>query len=80
MVISGAGPNLNSGLCTLKIAAQITAYKTMVTVYNTRIESPHDYQEINLSDYNQSEMANQRLSDEAASGELWIALGPSELR
>lgn len=39
-----------SSRCSLKIAAQITAYKTMVTVYNTRIESPHDYQEINLSD------------------------------
>ena len=36
--------------CSLKIATQITAYKTMVTVYNSRIESPHDYQEINLSD------------------------------
>lgn len=36
--------------CSLKIAAQITAYKTMVTVYGTRIEAPHDYQEINLSD------------------------------
>lgn len=39
-----------SSRCSLKIAAQLTAYKTMVTVYNTRIESPHDYQEINLSD------------------------------
>ena len=39
-----------SSRCSLKIAAQITAYKTMVTVYNTRIEAPHDYQEINLSD------------------------------
>lgn len=39
-----------SSRCNLKIAAQITAYKTMVTVYNTRIEAPHDYQEINLSD------------------------------
>jgi hypothetical protein len=36
--------------CSLKIAAQITAYKTMVTVYNSRIEAPHDFQEINLSD------------------------------
>jgi hypothetical protein len=36
--------------CSLKIAAQITAYKTFVTVYNTRVEAPHDYQEINLSD------------------------------
>jgi len=36
--------------CSLKIAAQVTAYKTFVTVYNTRIEAPHDYQEINLSD------------------------------
>jgi len=39
-----------SSRCSLKIAAQVTAYKTMVTVYNTRIEAPHDYQEINLSD------------------------------
>lgn len=39
-----------SSRCSLKIAAQITAYKTMVTVYNSRIEAPHDYQEINLSD------------------------------
>lgn len=39
-----------SSRCSLKIAAQIAAYKTMVTVYNTRIEAPHDYQEINLSD------------------------------
>ncbi|MGV2981189.1 hypothetical protein ACERNI_13420 [Camelimonas sp. ID_303_24] len=39
-----------SSRCSLKIAAQTTAYKTMVTVYNTRIEAPHDYQEINLSD------------------------------
>ena len=39
-----------SSRCSLKIAAQITAYKTMVTVYSTRIEAPHDYQEINLSD------------------------------
>jgi hypothetical protein len=39
-----------SSRCSLKVAAQITAYKTMVTVYNTRIEAPHDYQEINLSD------------------------------
>lgn len=39
-----------SGRCSLKIAAQVTAYKTMVTVYNSRIEAPHDYQEINLSD------------------------------
>lgn len=36
--------------CSLKIAAQTTAYKTMVTVYNSRIEAPHDFQEINLSD------------------------------
>lgn len=39
-----------SSRCSLKIAAQVTAYKTMVTVYNTRIEAPHDYQEINLSE------------------------------
>lgn len=39
-----------SSRCSLKIAAQITAYKTMLTVYKTRIEAPHDYQEINLSD------------------------------
>lgn len=36
--------------CSLKVAAQITAYKTMLTVYDTRIEAPHDYHEINLSD------------------------------
>ena len=46
-----------SSRCSLKIAAQITAYKTMVTVYNTRIEAPHDYQEINLSDARASEKA-----------------------
>ncbi|MDH7971280.1 hypothetical protein QH494_03730 [Sphingomonas sp. AR_OL41] len=39
-----------SSRCSLKIAAQVTAYKTFVTVYNSRIEAPHDYQEINLSD------------------------------
>lgn len=39
-----------SSRCSLKIAAQVTAYKTTVTVYNSRIESPHDYQEIDLSD------------------------------
>lgn len=48
-----------SSRCSLKIAAQITAYKTMVTVYNTRIEAPHDYQEINLSD------ASSRASEKA---------------
>ncbi len=36
--------------CSLKVAAQITAYKSMLTVYDTRIEAPHDYHEINLSD------------------------------
>lgn len=46
-----------SSRCSLKIAAQITAYKTMVTIYNTRIEAPHDYQEINLSDARASEKA-----------------------
>lgn len=46
-----------SSRCSLKIAAQTTAYKTMVTVYNTRIEAPHDYQEINLSDARASEKA-----------------------
>lgn len=39
-----------SSRCSLKVAAQVTAYKTMVTVYNSRIEAPHDYQEIDLSD------------------------------
>jgi hypothetical protein len=39
-----------SSRCSLKIAAQATAYKTMLTVYRSRIESPHDYQEIDISD------------------------------
>jgi hypothetical protein len=37
--------------CSLKIAAQVTAYKTMVTIHDSRIEAPHDYQEIDLSDF-----------------------------
>lgn len=36
--------------CNLKVAAQVTAYQTMLTTYGSRIEAPHDYQEIDLSD------------------------------
>jgi hypothetical protein len=36
--------------CSIKVAAQITAYKTRLTTYDTRIEAPHDYHEINITD------------------------------
>lgn len=41
-----------SSECSLKVAAQVTAYKTTLTTYGTRIESPHDFQEIDLSEIN----------------------------
>ena len=36
--------------CSIKVAAQVGSYKTMLTFGERRIETPHDYHEINLSD------------------------------
>lgn len=41
-----------SSECSLKIAAQYTAYKTLLTTSDRRIEAPHDYQSIDLSEIN----------------------------
>ncbi|MBY0282396.1 MAG: hypothetical protein K2W81_00375 [Sphingomonas sp.] len=39
-----------SAECSIKVAAQVNAYRTMLTIGDRRIEAPHDYHEINLSD------------------------------